>query len=334
MKKKIIWSIAVLIIFCSLFGFYRYYRLIANNEAGICAETGTRLSEQELRSRVIENFLWQMLKKTDADKNDLINHNIAVVNRHIGKDEIISMIENSSGKQFIQDIINNPETVLFTYSDVRQYSPGFLAALLSPRYGEENKHNPMLINKIAKARTMFNGDFSIVTYNARHADPWFQENNKYGGIISITPGNAIFLNNDSFRNRFRNFSISKNKVSYITENKYNKIGYNENTYTAVRNNIIMPYDHAYGRFFYQYYSNSFGINYNDLYSSISNEKEYINDEEERKKKILEAKDESIRHLINESQPQSLYFFAVSNCGDIFEYYTESPASGYLVMDRF
>jgi len=329
MKKKIILSIVILITSCGSLGFYNYYHQIKNNEAGICTETGTRLSEQELRSRVIENLLWQMLKETDADKNSLINRSIAVVNRHISKEEIIAAIENSSGKQFIQDIINNPETVLFQYSDVYLHPPpdstNWLIVLffsINEKYKDQIKRYPVLIDKVAKAKTIFNGNFSIVTYDKDYEKPWFQEKHEYGGGISVISGNTIFLDNDGFRNKFRNFSISGDKVNYIVENKYDKKGYSEITKTMVDN----VYNHACGQFFYQYHPDYFDINYNnDLYSNINNKK--IDDEKERNNKIQKAKNERIR-LINESYSRSPRFFAVSNCGDILEYYIESMASGY------
>ena len=77
-----------------------------------------------------------------------------------------------------------------------------------------------------------------------------------------------------------------------------------------------PYDHAYGRFFYQYHKNNFGIQYDSLYSDVNNKREYIDAEEKRREKIQEAKDNDINR-INEHYFDSR-FLHVSNCGDILE----------------
>jgi hypothetical protein len=325
MKKKIVWLLVALIVVGGSLGFYLYYRhyqqLVANNEAGICAETGTILSKQELRARVAENLLWQMLQETDADKNQLINRSIAVVNRNIGKDEIIAMIENSSGKQFIHDITNDPGTVLFTYGDTDIKAIDFFATLLFGSYRNRIKHYPILTNKMAKVRTMFDGDFSLVSYNNRYAYRWYTESHDGGyGRMSIISGDSIFLNNDDFSNKYDDFSVSGNEVNYI-------VNYNNKPIpiSRTRVNKSIPDDHAYGRFFYQYYSNGLAIGYDNLYLRIG-------DEEERKEKIREEKDKDINRI--SKQYPYLIFLAVSNCGDILEYYTESPASGYLVVDHF
>ena len=323
MKHKIIWSIVLidLIIAYASARFYNVYQQrIAANEARICAETGTQLPEQELRIRVIENFLWQMLKETFGGNYLLRRRNIAVVKRHISKDEIISLIENSSARQFLHDIENNQETVIFTRMDLDKNSLGFFADFFASDEYKIRKQQA-LINKMTKAKDMFSGPFSLIAYDNSYER--VEDGHEYRQM-SVTSSDTLFLNNGGFRKNYDNFSISGSNVNYSSI--CNKIPTKIMTYKRANVSSVEPYDHAYGRFFYQYISyHPIGIGYNGLYSHISNK-------EERKKKIRARKDESI-YLINRSYSLPK-FLVVSNCGDILEYYRESGGSGYEIVNRF
>jgi len=314
-----------------LFYFYHneYKQRAADNEAGICIETGTVLQGPDLRARVIENFLWQMLKEPYADKYALVNKNIAVINRHVVKDEIIAMIENSSGRQFLRDIENNREAVIFRYDDIYRHmlSLGFFAQLF---VSDEVKirRAPSLIKKMELARPLFNGDFSIVVYGSRYDKC---QDGSYFCKILIISGDTVFPNNDGFMVKYGNLSASGNEISYgfIHNNEYRKI-------TKKRANSYMGLsDNAYGRYYFQYISNDFAVGYDDLCSYESRNATpcgFINSDAERQKKIQEIKDEHT-YSINNSRA-NIKFLAASNCGNVLEYLTESGGSGYITANYF
>ena len=194
-KRKLVWSISALILLILTINIYQnYQQQVTANKNGICSETGTRLSEKELRAKVLENFLWQLLKSRDGVEFLLRNNSIAVVRRNIDKDQVISLIENSSGINFLNDIENDKNAVVFTRMDISgmMKSLGFFKYMLaSDEY--RMRRQEVLIRKVEKIskEDVFHGNFSIVIYEEDY-DRESQDCGEQRKRISIIPGDTVF----------------------------------------------------------------------------------------------------------------------------------------------
>jgi hypothetical protein len=252
-----------------------------------------------MRARVAENLLWKLLKQTDADKYRLRSCNIAVVKRHISKDEVISLIENSSAREFLHNMENDQETVVFTGTDLDKNTLGFFAGLFASTEYRIRNYQP-LAKKVSK--DLFDGDFSIVIYDSQYAIA--KDESHYRCKMSVISGDTISLNNDGFRKKCTDCFILRDEINCCKMTRKRM------------DSCLGPYYHEYGRFFYQhrYYHSEYS--YDDLFSYKRESRIFIENEDDRKKKIREKKDELI-HWINDDS--LINFLAISNCGEILEY---------------
>ena len=318
-KRKLIWSITILIMLIFMGFSIKIYQ--NSNEKGICSETGTRLSEKELRARVLENFLWKLLKVHRGDRYLLWDSSIAVVSRNIDKDEIISLIKNSSGRTFLNDIKNEKDTVVFNGMDISgmMESLGFFKYMFaSDEY--KIRHQEALVRKVERvSKELFHGDFSIVIDNDRYSRESQDCGEQMKGI-SIIPGDMVFLNTEAFRKKYEDFSASWGIASYSGVAIKKRFWFELAGKSKVRSIF-----NEYGNFFYQYKMYSAGVKYDNSIVDCR----LVEDEIKRQEKIREKKDMHI-NLINDYEDKLPRFLAVSDCGSILEYYRESAGSG---MDR-
>ena len=232
------------------------------------------------------------------------------------------MIENSSGRNFLNDIKNNNDMVVFNSGDILNTSKsfgGFEYMFVSDE--DKFRRQEALVRKVEKvSKGLFHGDFSIVIYGNGYSRESQDCGEQMSGI-SIIPGDTMFLNTDAFRKKHEDFSVSWGTASYT---KSLRAAIKKRLWFKLAGKSkVQSIFYEYGNFFYQYKEYSAGVKYDKSVVQCGLAEEKIQE------KIREKKDMDI-HIINDYRDKYPIFLAVSNCCSIMEYYRESPTSG---MDR-
>lgn len=261
-NKKIALGMVFVVFFAGIAIFANCYYRGKANKAGICSQTGTKLSEQELRARVMENYLGFIFDQPQADGESIFRrYTIAVIQRNITRDEVISMIEHSTGKDFLISIGRDENTTRF--------------------FSKKD------IGKLSKK--LFYGDFSVIMYDNSY-NVW-QKSEGFG--TSILSGDTLRINNDGFKNKHGDIRIFANSIHLNPRKGYNP-DENLGRYHLILKRVHSFFDiglfcHDYGNFFFSYDTYGMLNNYDHVYS-------YSKDDNTRKLKSREWKNRDINFI--------------------------------------